>query len=169
MFSSHVSKNVNSLTQGPNWPPLIQKRYVTHAGPNRPFRCLDDCKNVAKWWGLRYQMDFTVCIPQGRQDLLQGRKLFQSWRTRERRGRKRRGEEGGQNSELQKLVNILTNWFRLVRKQQQNEVSKVPLQKKIIFTVIALLIPILSQSSHNTIQGSAGWALQGPRDPSEEA
>ena len=41
--------------------------------------------------------------------------------------------------------------------------------KKVIFTFIALLIPILSQSSHNTIQGSAGWALQGPRDPSEEA
>ena len=44
-----------------------------------------------------------------------------------------------------------------------------PFAKKIIFTFIALLIPILSQSSHNTIQGSAGWALQGPRDPSEEA
>ena len=26
-------KNVTSLTRGPNWPPLVQKRYVTHAGP----------------------------------------------------------------------------------------------------------------------------------------
>ena len=26
-------KNVTSLTGGPNWPPLIKKRYVTHGGP----------------------------------------------------------------------------------------------------------------------------------------
>ena len=32
-----------------------------------------------------------------------------------------------------KIVNILTNWFRLVRKQQQNEVSKVHLQKNYIY------------------------------------
>ena len=44
-----------------------------------------------------------------------------------------------------------------------------PFAKKIIFTFIALLIPILSQSSYNITQGAPGWALQGPRDPSEEA
>ena len=66
-----------------------------------------------------------------------------------------------------KFVNILTDVFRLVRKQQQNDVSKVPLQTNYIY--LHLLIPILSQSSYNITQGSAGWALQGPRDPSEEA
>ena len=36
-----ILKNVTLLTRGPNWPPLIQKRYVTNTGLNRPFRCLD--------------------------------------------------------------------------------------------------------------------------------
>ena len=44
-----------------------------------------------------------------------------------------------------------------------------PSAKKIIFTFIALISPILFQSSHNITQGSVGWALQGPRDPPEEA
>ena len=38
-YSSFHQKK--QATRGPNWPPLIQKRNVTHAGPNRPFRCLD--------------------------------------------------------------------------------------------------------------------------------
>ena len=32
-----------------------------------------------------------------------------------------------------------------------------PCANKILFTFIALLIPMLSQSSHNIIQGSSGW------------
>ena len=30
---NYWSKNVTSLPQGPNWPPLIQKRDVTNTGP----------------------------------------------------------------------------------------------------------------------------------------
>ena len=49
--------------RGPKRPPLIQKRYVTHAGPNRPFRCLDVAFDWSlwAWWALWSCLTMLTC------------------------------------------------------------------------------------------------------------
>ena len=86
-----------------------------------------------------------------------------------------RGEGGGRKEKKvgrilsYKICQHFNKLVQIGEKATAERSEQGPSAKKIIFTFIALISPILFQSSHNITQGSVGWALQGPRDPPEEA
>ena len=115
-------------------------------------------------------MDFTVCMYTPREARFARRSeivsiLKKAREEREEEERRRRWAEFSAT----KICQHFNKLVQIGEKATAERSEQGPSAKKIIFTFIALISPILFQSSHNITQGSVGWALQGPRDPPEEA